>query len=602
MVTALNTFRQNSNHVEITDWDGFLNLRAAVKLASSSPINPSDTSFLCELEPFHTEQVRNWIIEHNGESRDPGDTKFVAHKLKSYGNWVRDYLSPLTPQIVVQTEPDNGGTPLLFLFGGQYAGDHVPPFMEIASIKERVFSFVDLLSKHKLSQLRGIMPFEVYPYRKANVFLNADFMANYLASGSYIFFDERPVILEEGEEITSDLTQRKFRDYPEFTKTLLPLGNTPNAVVLYQCTAGYDYNFFIIPCAFHKIFDHTQSASNLRNTWKVLMHKLGNSFDATFSDPELLKKRAKSNVLTGLTQFFRAGVQNKENELANVLTERDEAGTQYNYLVGRAKLLAYELEGLKNNSSTMDEITKVASEEVDDIFKIKKVERVDCNGRHLIFHTNFLYFHNPDTNVVHQLGRMEITADLLNFSLKFKNKTHKFRGNYDHPHILKGNICYGNFGIGLPELIQQGRVGVFVDMVIAFLETCNPKDEWGAMAIYWPVKDESAANPQWADLKAARHKDYIMRAAPEPAKPVTDDDLLDAHNEAKGLKTKKKPQVTLENLVTDALAAAPPSPFNLAELLQEAENNDDHPEDDDEPEIEYDDDYFEEDEPLDNNL
>lgn len=562
----------------ITSWEEFQNIRAAIRLTSSDP-NLTSPDLMAELSEYEVDQINTWIANNITPDRDLTQVKWVAHRLQDVAGFVKDYFDPHSFGLTLRPTPNE--VAFNVRFGTNWTTEYPASFQETSYVRDRTMALQDVLVKHNLPVSNSTFFRRFAPHRSAEDFLNQNYLEHSLVSGTYIMFDERPVILAEGEEISPDLAPRKFRDYPGFTKTLIPLGDVPHAVALYQ---DQYHRFIVIPCDFYKMFDYTMASSVLKNTYKVLMYKLTNGIDATLSDPELLKRRVKDNIVAGLTAYYKNGLKYKEQELNNTITSRDDTGTTYNTLVQKVKLLAYELEGLRNNSKELDEITKTAQEEIDDIFKINKVQKVEYANERIIFTTNFLHFHNPDTNVIHQLGQLEVTANLKDFSLSFKNKTMRFRGSYDHPHILKGNICYGNFGIGLPELIQQGRLSVFIDMIIAFLETCNPKDEWGSMSIYWPIKDETGATPHWPDLKATRHHEYIMKNVVEPAKPVTDDDLLDKHNAEIAAKKNPKPKVKaptpMPDMVTEATPAYPETNYHAEENIEglgETEDNDDYP-------------------------
>lgn len=112
----------------------------------------------------------------------------------------------------------------------------------------------------------------------------------------------------------------------------------------------------------------------------------------------------------------------------------------------------------------------------------------------------------PDIRLTHPvsgetrwLGAFRITVNLGDNQVWLFNLNTK-RGNRDHPHVNNGGPCWGDAYQLVNKLILDGELYALVDVLVQYLETFNPRDDWGAYAAYWFDRpDEDPALTQDAE-------------------------------------------------------------------------------------------------------
>ncbi len=306
---------------------------------------------------------------------------------------------------------------------------------------------------------------------------------------------------EKEEQNTSDVfSTYTFPDFPRCKeKVLLDVDGIRESACLYRTEQAH--TMLVVPMSFYRIFEGCNKKAKHQDRLKVILHKLSLAVDKALNTPERKRQRIQSEVSTALTDYYKNAITNKVNQLRQVENQRDTYKEEYLRSYRMSNLVRMELEGLRGSTGKISELSEVLKEQLSEVYKVNKIKSISYIAPHLIFETNFLHFLNPDTNVLHQLGEMTIKVDINTFHFSFKNNSMRYLQIYDHPHIANGTVCFGNFGVGLPELLMEGQVYTFIDLVVAFLETCNPKDEWGKNAIYWPVADDSKASETWPEIR-----------------------------------------------------------------------------------------------------
>ncbi len=347
------------------------------------------------------------------------------------------------------------------------------------------------------------------------------------------------------------LTTYDFQEVTGWGRVPIDIGEEKSAVCLYKVDAVKNV-ILVVPHDFHTLFTSMPS----KNVWKVLMHKISKGIRTTLHDPEKLRQRMKDSVISALTHHYTAGVRIKESLVHDLEIQRNTHAEQLAASIQRLTVERMQLQGMRDGGGIVQEQQELIDQEVEDVLAWNKVKTVtyDNSRQVLTICTEFLFFHNPQTNVLHQLGEIRIEFRMQDYSWVAKNLTHHWKGSFDHPHINAGNVCYGSFGVGLPEMLMQGRFAVFLDMLLQFLETCNPKDDWGKYSYYWPVHDESDATEEWKSIKESLQRELIMKPVKAPEKKKTDDAVLDDHKEkvkspekAKTMRTRRtqvRPAVT----------------------------------------------------------
>jgi len=109
--------------------------------------------------------------------------------------------------------------------------------------------------------------------------------------------------------------------------------------------------------------------------------------------------------------------------------------------------------------------------------------------------TDDLFVLDEDHGIWHHLGKFNIGLS-EGGGLRFENLTRTVE-RHQAPHVPgTGQACYGNFGEIIPPLAAAGRYADIIFNAIAFLETANMRDTWGATVVKWPVVSEAVAKGQ----------------------------------------------------------------------------------------------------------
>lgn len=136
---------------------------------------------------------------------------------------------------------------------------------------------------------------------------------------------------------------------------------------------------------------------------------------------------------------------------------------------------------------------EVLGREFDALASIGKVVRVDMSGPFLKVFTKTLYCTDPRTGVLHEIGAFEINipTDLSNHVI-WDNKTRKVSSGggsaMNAPHVgASGHACLGNMKEVFSALISKRDFAAAVEAAIAFVESVNVNDVWGAGIHHWPA-------------------------------------------------------------------------------------------------------------------
>ena len=98
---------------------------------------------------------------------------------------------------------------------------------------------------------------------------------------------------------------------------------------------------------------------------------------------------------------------------------------------------------------------------------------------------------------IYDFGRFEAS---LNYdgTCKITCLDRKIDGKYDHPHILDGQVCWGNFVGHIPKLIGQSEFDVALDLIYTFLGNYDDAGAYRKID-YWP---KVAAKPKAPEQQA----------------------------------------------------------------------------------------------------
>lgn len=130
--------------------------------------------------------------------------------------------------------------------------------------------------------------------------------------------------------------------------------------------------------------------------------------------------------------------------------------------------------------------------EFDQLITIRKVLNLHVSDRDMTICTDLIYCVNPKTGKTHEIGAFKIIIpfDIDNVKIKWLNQTRKVAAasdGYNAPHVnADGHACLGNIEKLLPSLIRKREFVSVIELVIAFLESVNPSDQWGKYIVRWP--------------------------------------------------------------------------------------------------------------------
>lgn len=129
-----------------------------------------------------------------------------------------------------------------------------------------------------------------------------------------------------------------------------------------------------------------------------------------------------------------------------------------------------------------------AKREFDSLVKTPKITWAGIENDSFIFRTVPLIVTRPDNGKKHLVGRFRVEMRSAS-DIKIKNMDRIIRGHH-HPHV-KERVCMGTMGPMLNELFNQGHLTAAAQVIISFLETCNPDDPWGRTVVNFPeINDE----------------------------------------------------------------------------------------------------------------
>ena len=119
--------------------------------------------------------------------------------------------------------------------------------------------------------------------------------------------------------------------------------------------------------------------------------------------------------------------------------------------------------------------------------------RLDVDEEVLKVFTDDLFVLDEDHDEWHHLGkfRIDLTAS---GNLRYANMTRQVHAGHHAPHVDSSGIaCDGSFGEIVPPLAAANQYADIIFMAIAFLESVNMRDTYGATVVEWPVVSEEVA-------------------------------------------------------------------------------------------------------------
>lgn len=89
------------------------------------------------------------------------------------------------------------------------------------------------------------------------------------------------------------------------------------------------------------------------------------------------------------------------------------------------------------------------------------------------------------------LGQFTITLNFGSGTTFIRNNTHRMGNRWDHPHVSEGQLCTGEFGRTITQMLQRRQLAPMLNMIFQILSVTTLTDEWGGRNILlWVEHDE----------------------------------------------------------------------------------------------------------------
>lgn len=242
----------------------------------------------------------------------------------------------------------------------------------------------------------------------------------------------------------------------------------------------------------------TSSSEDGRRGWE-LIHE-GVRLAASDDLERRFEEIRRAQVRTRLTESIRAHQESAiTNRRARISSLESEVREHESYI--RDKLVR-----LRESATELDLLIAMREqdagermlEEYDKLSEHPRVTKIDVVGHELLLTTDHVHMTHPTTDETRWLGRFLIKIAFSGSNITIKNLDNP-RNGLDHPHVAEGAPCFGGHERDFSELVAQGRWLVFFEMLLQYLETFNPRDDWGRRASYWfevPDRDPSSPPPE----------------------------------------------------------------------------------------------------------
>lgn len=131
--------------------------------------------------------------------------------------------------------------------------------------------------------------------------------------------------------------------------------------------------------------------------------------------------------------------------------------------------------------------------ELEQIERHPMTKRVSVAGTSLTIYTEELTMYDPRDDDRHvTLGQFEIVIDVENHNIRLNNLTNR-RRDRDHPHVSGGEACFGGHGSQIMKFLADFEIGSLYEVLLSYLQSFNPDDDWGRYAAWWFTTEEAHA-------------------------------------------------------------------------------------------------------------
>lgn len=108
------------------------------------------------------------------------------------------------------------------------------------------------------------------------------------------------------------------------------------------------------------------------------------------------------------------------------------------------------------------------------------------NDNTLEITTDTVTLHHPEQGPVALMGQFRIVKDLSTPHLPTIENLSSMRNNRHHPHVPhNGAPCYGGIEQTIFDAIRDAEYLAMFEYLLEFLESYNPRDDWGRFAAWW---------------------------------------------------------------------------------------------------------------------
>ena len=146
--------------------------------------------------------------------------------------------------------------------------------------------------------------------------------------------------------------------------------------------------------------------------------------------------------------------------------------------------IALSMEVLRSYGNDKKEL---AVKEIDSIANLHQVGRVFCNDTSVCIETKPIIATAKKTQIY--IGRIAIEINIKNSVINMTPIDMAIEGKKAHPHSDPdgyGRLCLGSIKGDIASMIGRYELSSAFSLILAFAETFNPNDAWGATYNLWP--------------------------------------------------------------------------------------------------------------------
>lgn len=236
--------------------------------------------------------------------------------------------------------------------------------------------------------------------------------------------------------------------------------------------------------------------------WEVL---IGEPLRAAASDDvaTLMEELRASRLERTFQAFVTQGRDRALQGVRQTISHETQNLTGYQERITQAmRTLADLNKQLASLEATLEDGTDVWLRRFEELCAHPKLTDVDFQNEAFILTTDHLRMTHPNTGDSRWLGRVKITVPIGNglYGIRFENLDNAKAGRA-HPHVegngLDAGPCFGAISSTVSQLHSSMELMALTDVLIMFLESFNPRDDWGSYAAYWFDVEDADPRPEF---------------------------------------------------------------------------------------------------------